>query len=85
MLLSVLAYAMSSCTDDRALAVAPDNFQVKVSDYQKMLTDTFVVNVNDKVTFNFPDGCPDEILFYSGESKKRDLYHHPGDSLQYPQ
>ncbi len=70
MLLSVLAYAMSSCTDDRALAVAPDNFQVKVSDYQKMLTDTFVVNVNDKVTFNFPDGCPDEILFYSGESKK---------------
>ena len=70
MLLSVLAFAMSSCTDERALVVAPDNFQVKVSDYQKMLTDTFVVNINDKVTFNFPDGCPDEILFYSGESKK---------------
>ena len=70
MLLSVIALAMSSCTDERALVVAPDNFQVKVSDYQKLLTDTIVVNVNDKLTFNFPDGCPDEILFYSGESKK---------------
>ena len=70
MLLSVIAFAMSSCTDERALVVTPDNFQINVTDYQKLLTDTIVANVNDKVTFNFPDGCPDEILFYSGESKK---------------
>ncbi len=70
MLLSVIALAMSSCTDERALVVTPDNFQVMVSGYQKLLTDTIVINVKDELTFSFPDGCPDEILFYSGESKK---------------
>jgi hypothetical protein len=67
-LLSIAALAISSCSDERALAIAPDSFKVEVSDYLKVITDTFVVNMNEKVTFNFPDGCPDQIMFYSGES-----------------
>ncbi|MEI8086669.1 MAG: DUF5017 domain-containing protein [Paludibacter sp.] len=67
-LLSITILVLGSCNDERALVIAPDNFKVEVADYVKVLTDTFVVNVNEKVTFNFPDGCPDEILFYSGES-----------------
>ena len=64
------AYTLGSCEDERALAIAPDSFKVEVSDYVKVISDTFVVNTNEKVTFSFPDGCPDQILFYSGESGK---------------
>ena len=67
-LLSVIGFAMSGCEDDRALVIAPDNFEVQVTDQVKMISDTFVVNINEKITFNFPAGCPDQILFYSGES-----------------
>ncbi|MEI7504566.1 MAG: DUF5017 domain-containing protein [Paludibacter sp.] len=87
-LLSITTLVLGSCTDERALVIAPDNFKVEVSDHLKVLTDTFVVNVNEKVTFNFPDGCPDQILFYSGESGfeyrfgNRGLYHL-GDSTNF--
>ena len=64
---ALTAFLLSSCNDERALVIAPDNFNVEVADYQKVIADTFVVNVNEKLTFNFPDGCPDQILFYSGE------------------
>ena len=67
-LLLFTALFLISCKDERALVVTPDNFAVNVSDYSTVVSDTFVVNVNQKVTFNFPDGCPDQILFYSGES-----------------
>ncbi len=70
LLISLVAYVFSSCSDERALVIAPENFEVKVTDQLKVITDTFVVNVNEKITFNFPNGCPDEILFYSGESAK---------------
>ncbi|MFZ4582821.1 MAG: DUF5017 domain-containing protein, partial [Paludibacter sp.] len=43
---------------------------VEVADHLKVISDTFVVNVNGNVTFKFPDGCPDEMIFYSGESGK---------------
>jgi len=64
------AFTLNSCEDDRALVVAPDFFNVDVDGYVKQISDTFVVNVNENVSFNFPDGCSDEILFYSGESGK---------------
>jgi hypothetical protein len=75
LMLFIIAFAIGSCNDERALVIAPDSFEVKISDHVKVLSDslkvlpdTFVVNVNEKVTFNFPAGCPDQILFYSGES-----------------
>ena len=86
-LLFVIVFAIGSCNDERALVTTPDNFQVKLSDYVKVLSDTFVVNVNEKVTFNFPNGCSDEILFYSGESGQeyrfanRTLYQHADSTL----
>jgi hypothetical protein len=52
------------------LVVAPDNFKIEIEGFVKLISDTIVVNVNDNVTFKFPDGCSDEILFYSGESAK---------------
>ncbi|MFZ4456864.1 MAG: DUF5017 domain-containing protein [Bacteroidales bacterium] len=64
----IAANCLWSCTDERSLAVAPDTFEVTPSDYLKLANDTVIINVNDKVTFNFNNGCPDEILFYSGES-----------------
>jgi len=67
LMLSFFAFALSSCEDERALVISPDNFKVEVSDYVKVISDTIVVNTNEKVTFNFPNGCPDQILFYSGE------------------
>ncbi len=69
-ILAIAAFTFGSCEDDRALVVVPDNFKVEVADHLKLISDTFVVNVNEKITFNFPDGCPDEILFYPGESGK---------------
>lgn len=66
----IIAISFTSCTDDRVLVASPDFFQVNVTDYQKLLTDTIVVNVNQDITFNFPKGCTDEILFFSGEPKK---------------
>lgn len=69
-LFSLAAVTLNSCEDDRALVVAPDFFNVNVEGYVKQISDTFVVNVNENVTFNFPDGCSDEILFYSGEAGK---------------
>lgn len=69
-LFALTAIILSGCEDDRALVVAPDNFNVKVDGYVKVITDTIVVNANENVTFNFPEGCSDEILFYSGESGK---------------
>jgi len=68
--LTVMALLVSSCQDERALVVAPDTFKVEVSDQLTVISDTFVVNMNEKITFNFPKGCPDEILFYPGESGK---------------
>jgi hypothetical protein len=68
--LTLTTFFISSCNDDRALVVQPDFFKVLAADYQKLISDTLVINVNDKVTFNFTTGCPDELLFYSGESKK---------------
>jgi|GEM_PF-4241044 len=70
MLFGLLGLSLSSCDDERALVVAPDNFNVNVEGYVKLLSDTIVVNANENVTFKFPDGCSDEILFYSGESGK---------------
>lgn len=67
-LFALTAFTLGSCEDERALAIAPDNFKVEVSDYVKVISDTIVVNTNEKVTFNFPDDCPDQIMFYSGES-----------------
>lgn len=69
-LFALMALTFGSCEDERALVVAPDNFNVNVEGFVKQISDTFVVNVNENVTFKFPDGCPDEILFYSGESGK---------------
>jgi hypothetical protein len=69
-LFALMALALGSCEDDRALVVAPDNFKVEVEGFVKLISDTIVVNVNENVTFKFPDSCPDEILFYSGESGK---------------
>lgn len=69
-IMAIAAFTFGSCEDDRALVVVPDNFKVEVADHLKLISDTFVVNVNEKITFNFPDGCPDEILFYPGESGK---------------
>jgi len=70
LLFALVAFLFGSCNDERALVVAPDNFNVKVEGYVKLISDTIVVNVNENVTFRFPDGCSDEILFYSGESGK---------------
>jgi len=68
--LTLTTFFISSCNDDRSLVVQPDFFKVQAADYQKLISDTLVVNVNDNIKFHFTEGCPDEILFYSGESKK---------------
>ena len=52
--------AMTACTASEFAETTPG------SNLER--SDTFVVNVNEKITFNFPAGCPDQILFYSGES-----------------
>lgn len=64
----VASLLLTGCSDERSLSVVPDSFEVKASDYLALANDTFVVKANEKVTFNFPAGCPDEILYYSGES-----------------
>lgn len=69
-LFPLIAFVLDSCTDERALVVTPDNFKVEVAGQLKVLSDTFVVNANEIITFKFPDYCPDEILFYSGELGK---------------
>ena len=74
----LMALALGSCEDDRALVVAPDNFKVDVEGFVKLISDTIVVNVNENATFKFPDGCPDEILFYSGESGKEGRFGERG-------
>lgn len=77
-LFALVAFTLGSCTDDRALVVEPTNFNVELTDQLKVISDTFVVNVNEKITFNFPKGCPDELLFYSGESGKEYRFSERG-------
>jgi hypothetical protein len=60
----------AGCEDDRALVQDADFFSVEVADYSKVIADTFIVNVNEKLSFNFKDGNTDQILFYPGESGK---------------
>lgn len=65
--LFTFALFQTSCDDERSLAQDPSSFEVKLSDYVEQIKDTIVVNVNEKITFNFTNGCTDQILFYSGE------------------
>lgn len=69
LLMVLLAYT-TGCTDDRGKVVSPDDFAVNLADYASMAQDTVIVNANEKLTFQFPNGCPDQIIFYSGEAGK---------------
>jgi hypothetical protein len=68
--LSILMIILAGCDDDRALVQDAGFFTVEVADYNKMIADTIIVNVNEKLSFNFKDGNTDQILFYPGESGK---------------
>lgn len=69
--LSILMITLlTACEDDRALVQGTDFFTVEAADYNKIIADTIIVNVNEKLTFNFKDGNTDQILFYPGESGK---------------
>jgi len=66
----VILTLLTGCEDDRALVQETDFFTVEVADYTKILSDTIVVNVNEKLSFNFKNGNTDQILFYPGEAGK---------------
>jgi len=66
----LLMMLMTACEDDRALVQETDFFTVEVADYSKKIADTIVVNVNEKLSFNFKNGNTDQILFYPGETGK---------------
>lgn len=69
--LSILMILLfTACEDDRALVQDTDFFTVEVADYTKIISDTIIVNVNEKLSFNFKDGNTDQILFYPGEAGK---------------
>lgn len=69
--LSILMITLlTACEDERALVQDTDFFTVEAADYNKIIADTIIVNVNEKLTFNFKDGNTDQILFYPGESGK---------------
>lgn len=61
------AALLTGCNDDRALYQSPESFSVNVSEYSALINDTVIVNVNQPLTFKFPNGCTDQILYYSGE------------------
>lgn len=86
--LSIITILFSSCEIDNELVQDAGFFQVEPKDYNKIISDTIIVNINEKLTFNFTNGNTDQILFYSGESGKeyrfadRSLYK-TGDAVSF--
>lgn len=64
----LLVTLLAGCEDDRALVQDAGFFTVEVADYNKLIADTIIVNVNEKLTFKFSKGNTNQVLFYPGES-----------------
>lgn len=69
-LILVLGISFSSCVDDKVIATSPSDFVVNVVDPKSIPGDTIIVNANQTIFFQFSNGCPDQIMFYTGEVGK---------------
>jgi len=71
-------FSFANCTDERGKVTSADDFVVTSANYSAIVQDTVIVNANDKLTFMFPNGCPDQIMFYSGEAGKEYRFANRG-------